>query len=701
METFSEDGAMQNFRTLLHLTFSACLIVTLTSTPSTLPYPLYAAEGEEKLEIRVSPDVVYEGESTKLTVSVSNVKLNAEPSLEYLQNDFSIDPLEPTRRSNIRIVNSVSTENYTTDYNYRLTPKRTGVITIPPPEIDVEGKKLQASPIKLIVREKSKTDLAFLEAETSAKTPIYPFVSFEVSVVVYLKANPPKFDEYDPLSLVVHNLDAPLLSIPWLESRIFDDNLVADSLEDWLTGLSSKDYGFALNNYQQSKSIFDFSFSFFDEPARKSFFLPKPEKVTRPDSSGKNVTYWKYAFTRKMRATAPSTFSFTPSTLKGNFLDFADPETPMSQPIFLSSNPLSVQVQEIPEKNAPSNYVGIYGNVKQHASLSTNKAAVGDAITFTLAYVGYGSFTSASAPDISELEGIKNIFRVYPPSERSIESGVAFDYKLRPLKEGTYEFPSIKTSFFNVESGQFESMESSASQFVANTGILGSQDETLAPEKNVQSSENDGDSLDDAGKRQHKKLQVSATTVSYVAAISTLLISFLFAGRYAFRFYAKRVASSNRRILNSAQKTLELGVARFDSNPIEGFSLMRAAFLQLVGKRLRRPLDSYTDTEILSFLDVEFAKEMEKNSKSSETILKLKEFFKQSEKIRFGGVSLADVDFKKNVVVLFDRWKITLLNRTHRLSTLAYEPHKQDESNARNAESRRLNISFKSENKPK
>ena len=668
---------MQVLKNIPRITLLLCLLVAFSTDSFTIRRTLFAAEGEPKLEIRVTPNEIYEGESTKLTISVINAKLDSEPSLDKLEDDFTIENLEPTKRSSVRIINSVRTENYATDYNYRLTPKRAGVITIPAPIIEVGGRKLQAEPVKLAVREKTKTDLAFLEVETSAKNPIYPLVPFDVSVNVYIKEYPSKYEEYDPLSLIVHNLDAPLLSIPWLESRDFEDDLAAEPLDDWLKGLSTRDYGFALNNYRRSNGVFDFGFSFFDEPVRRSFFLPKPEKVTRSDASGKNASFWKYSFTRRMRATTPSTFSFAPATLKGDFLDFSDPDEPKSRPIFLSSNSLSVKVKNIPLENAPDNYVGIYGNIKQEVSLSTSEASVGDAFTLTLAYAGYGSFTSASAPSISELDGIKGVFRVYPASERSIDSGVAFDYKLRPLKEGTFEFPAINTSFFNVESGQFETMESPTSQFVVKAGVLASAEDLNEGATNDQTEGGNKRDSEGALRRQKEWFKLVAIVVVGTFTFFAALATFFFTGRKALRVHAQRVASSNRRILDSARKTLESGLVKLDAVPTEGFSQIRLAFLQLVGKRLPHALDSYTDAEIVRFLDVEFAKEIEEESETSETLRKLKDFFKRSEKIRFGGGSSRDASFKENVVALFDSWSTLILARTKKLSTVARDPEKK------------------------
>ena len=70
------------------LTSFAFFIVSLTFFSLDVERLLYAEEDEARLELHVAPNDVYEGESARLTISVTNAKLDAEPSLEYLENDF-------------------------------------------------------------------------------------------------------------------------------------------------------------------------------------------------------------------------------------------------------------------------------------------------------------------------------------------------------------------------------------------------------------------------------------------------------------------------------------------------------------------------------------------------------------------------------------------------------------------------------------
>lgn len=668
---------MQNARNFCYLalltsSLTAAALLALTSNLA------LAASGEPQASLRVEPPEFYEGESALLVLSVTNARPDKSPVLEELEKDFVVETLTSSTQSSVRIINGSREESRTIDYRFRLTPKHAGTFTINSPEIIVEGKPLNASPVTVTVREQTTTDLVAIEVVANPSESIYPLVPFDVSVNVFIKAYPEKYKEYDPLALIVHNLSAPQLSVPWLESTMFEDVVVAEPLDDWLEALSSNDYGFALNNYRLSGSVFDFGLSFFDEPVRKSFFLPKPQEVERKDASGANVKYWKYSFTRKMRATIPSKLSFAPATLKGAFLDFTDSENPVSRSVFLSTPPIEIQIKNIPEEDAPDDYLGVYGKISQKATLSSQEASVGDALTLSLEYTGYGSFTTATAPDFSDQEGIKGVFRVYPASERSIDSGVVFDYKLRPLKEGSVSIPAIRTSFFNVETGQFEPMISEAIPVRVREGVLTEDEDELNKDVAETTSRHESGPAGEETilKRQRQFKRFVAVVLSIVAAATALVLLF-FVGRSALRANAQRIASSNRRILESARKTLNSGLTKLDIEPYEGFSQIRLAFLQLVAKRLPRSLDSYTDAEIQDFLEHEFAKDAGKEPKFKETLEKIKEFLLQSEKFRFGGKSSLDANIRSNVTSLFDGWTEILLSRTRKLSHLSRDPMKK------------------------
>ncbi len=105
-------------------------------------------------------------------------------------------------------------------------------------------------------------------------------------------------------------------------------------------------------------------------------------------------------------------------------------------------------------------YVGVYGRITSSVDVDVDDVAVGDAFTLSLTLQGYGVFDAVKAPDLTKTVGADGIFKVYPPRERAIENGAAFDYQIRPTKEGAQEIPPITISYFDVEQGKFTSLTS-------------------------------------------------------------------------------------------------------------------------------------------------------------------------------------------------------------------------------------------------
>jgi hypothetical protein len=636
--------------------------------------------------MRLDPNEIYEGESTLLTVSVINMTLDEDPNVSALESDFAVVPLGPSTRTSIRSYFNGSqeqrVETLTTDYRYQLTPKKTGNVTIKAPGMLVDSAQVEAAPITLTVKESTQTDLVILEMSASP-TSVYPLVPFEVSIDVLVKEAPEKYQSRNLLDIIANNLGAPKLTIPWLQSRAIASNVIEEAdLEEWLNEISNKNYGFALNNFQLSRDFFDFGFSMFDDRRQIAMFLPQAKSEERINNVGEKVKYQKYSFKRKMRGTKPIKLDFSPASLKGYFIDFTDISEPKQQSVFLSSQPVSVTVKAIPEEEAPDNYVGIYGNVKQNVEISSDDVAVGDAFTLTIAFQGYGSFEGAVAPDLIGIFPPEE-FKLYKATERSLENGVAFDYIIRPIIQGNTVIPSIKTSFFNVELGKFVEEESQPINIAIRKSLLTkddsvsnapSRDSSIAPNSQTTSS---------IEKQKAKTNRFLVLTLIIVLFVFSIYFVFLIS-RKLLSIYNIRLEASNKRIREAAQSALNEGLEIIKDSPSEGIKFLRIAFIQLIGKRFTQTVEALTDAEIIAFFDKELNEKkqasrlfkLEKLDEDSQKeviniLQKLKIFFQKAEKIRFGGGAITDENFNFSVKNLFQDW-IKLLSRHYKkLSNIA------------------------------
>ena len=611
-----------------------------------------------KYEAKIFPSEIFEGESAQLVLSITNLDVDKSPDLSSLKEDFDVVELPPTKRSDVKISNYGSQvnriETSVVDYNYTLKPKRIGVLNIAPPEIETNGQKLIADPVALKVKEKSQTDLVYLELASNHPEKLYPLVPAEIILNVFIKQFPDKFAERDPLDVIVENLEESRLTIPWLESKTIGKNIYEhESLEDWLNGYFSEKSGFAINNYHLSSNPFDFPFSFFSDSRRKTYFHPKAKIVNRTDSTGASIPYWEYSFRKKFTPINAGSYVFPEATLKGNIIDFTSPDQPVATPIYLSPSPLTLEVSPIPEENAPNNYVGVYGKIEQKTSLSSTMATVGEAVKLTISYTGYGVFDSAAPLDLSTDPQIAKYFKVYKPEERSLESGVAFDYTLRPIHPFHGEIATIRSSYFNVESGTFEELESQ----------LGDLEIEVVPASDapIDSSDQTVDSKESSSSTAQESR--SAPHFQRLSIIVLALVSLILAmagGIFLSLKQRKKATLSSAQIFRHVQPILEAGIAKFENSPTESLLLIRKAFLFLVAQKLPHSLESLTDAEILDFLSKEFQSEITNSPKHALLIRDLSDFFQLAEKIRFSDSRENIADFAERVRALFKSWSALL-----------------------------------------
>ncbi|MGN0931360.1 MAG: BatD family protein [Thermoguttaceae bacterium] len=637
------------FSLLKHIPVCILILILGIIVPS-----VFGESDPVKYEAKIFPSEIFEGESAQLVLSITNLDIDQSPDLSSLKEDFDVVELPPTKRSDVKISNYGSQvnriETRVIDYNYTLKPKRSGVLNIAPPEIETNGQKLIADPVALKVKEKSQTDLVYLELASNHPAKLYPLVPVEIVLNVFIKQFPGKFAERDPLDVIVENLEEPRLTIPWLESKAIGKNIYGhESLEDWLNGYFSEKSGFAINNYRLSSNPFDFPFSFFSDSRRETYFHPKAKIVNRIDSTGASTPYWEYSFRKKFTPLNAGSYVFPEATLKGNFIDFTSPDQPVATPIYLSTSPLTLEVTPIPEENAPNNYVGVYGKIEQKTSLSSAKVTVGEAVKLTISYTGYGVFDSAAPLDLSADPQIAKYFKVYKPEERSLESGVAFDYTLRPIQPFHGEIATIRSSYFNVESGTFEELESQLGDLEIEVGPA--SDAPIVSSDQTIDSKKSSSTLDQAPPSSPRLKRIYIVVLSLLLLILSLIGGIILSVKHR-----KKINLSAAQILRHVQPILEAGIAKFENSPTESLLLIRKAFLFLVAQKLPHSLESLTDAEILDFLSKEFQSEINNSPKNALLIKDLCDFFQLAEKIRFSDSRENIADFAERTRALFKSW---------------------------------------------
>ncbi len=407
-----------------------------------------AAAAQPQVTVELGSREVYEGQSVLYRISVQYSDSAAEPTVTG-NEDFEIVSLGSQSLSSQRIEINNGRRSAVSDlrqvHNYRLTPKRTGTITIPAPTAQADGRKVTGRAVTLKVLPAAAQDVAILEIR-SDRPVVYPTQPFTVTLSVALKALPPPHAQRDPLSVLP---TAPKLKIPWITTEPPSDAPVPSvEWRQWLSRLQDR-HGFAIDGV-----VGDGLFPVFPT------FRPRAVQSTRRDASGQEASYWVYEFSQKFTPNKIGAQTFGPVTLEGTLAAQSDePPGIAGKQIYAVGKSLVVTVQDVPNDGRPESYVGAVGQFRVEADLVPKQAKVGDPLTLTLTLSGRGSLLAVAPPDLAQTPAIAKRFKIYEATQQIERETCRFTYALRPLAEGQEPFPSVPVSYFDPDAAKFATIQ--------------------------------------------------------------------------------------------------------------------------------------------------------------------------------------------------------------------------------------------------
>lgn len=404
---------------------------------------------EPELIVEIEKREIYEGESVRYAVTLNHVDNPTAPALTGLEDFYVVDLGEQSLNSQqITIINGRRTEiiHRGMQYNYRLTPKQSGVFTIPAPTVKVGSDVLTGRAVTLQVVAPENQDTVILTLDVDRES-VYPMQPFELSLTIAVKELPGELRDKDPLSV---QPTPPALRFPCLtDDEIVDGIRPAKSWRELLEPLVSRNASGVQINNVGSQSVF----SLFDRQA--TGFHPTPERMIRKNDEGEAVGYWEYQFRRLMIPQKIGSYQFGPATLKGSFADGIEQGRLVGREIYSVAKSLSVTVKDVPLDGRPDSYIGAIGNFEVRAALAPTAASVGDPMTLTVTLTGQGTLAESRPPEISSLPEVADAFRMYEATEETTANSRRFTYSLRPLSTSVTEFPAIPISFFDVQTEKY------------------------------------------------------------------------------------------------------------------------------------------------------------------------------------------------------------------------------------------------------
>jgi hypothetical protein len=410
------------------------------------------AADEPEVIVQLAHDRIYEGESVLYRVTLNHVEDPSPPKLEGF-DDFEIQSRgeQSLDSHHVTIINGRRTEvtRRGRAYDFLLTPRRAGELTVPAPIAVVNGVTLRGEALKLRVIAPQDQDLAILEARCD-RTVVYPTQTVTVTLTIAVKGLSEPFADEDPVAVLPRS---PSLSIPWADDNSLPPGVQpSEPLERWIGKyLDRRGAGFNINRFRVPSAS---PFSIFDDAP--SGFLPPSKRVQRPDTSGKMTEYREYTLERSLVPMQIGECAFGRASLKGAFAarvtstGRADLED-----VYVITETVAVTVRDAPLEGRPDSYCGAIGHFDWSGRLAPTEAKTGDPMTLTLILRGRGTLDAVQSPQLADMPEIAGAYKVYEVTEESGKGERRFIYGLRPLRAGSDAFPAVPISYFDVDKEQY------------------------------------------------------------------------------------------------------------------------------------------------------------------------------------------------------------------------------------------------------
>ncbi len=439
--------------------FSTALIVAVAIVAVWPSAAALAQRPQPQIIVKLQRERIFEGESVGYQVMLNNVANPSAPDMSAFKDfEVAVGGSQSMNSSRVQIINGrmTRTERHGRQYNYRLTPRKSGLLTVPAPTAKVDGRVIEGHALTLRVVPPENQDVVRMEI-TAEPENVYPMQPVSVTLSIFIKPLSGSLSAENPLSVSSRSSQSRKLTIPWMDDEHLPQGIEPQTAwKKWMGRYRAGGRsGFVVNNIVGRSPVM----SFFGE-RKEMLFEPRPTRVLKNDDAGKPLEYWAYRFRRTFIPKIPGAYTFGPAALKGLFADGVSADGQLQgRDIYTMARPLTITVKDVPAEGRPASYIGLVGKFSIEATLSPQKAKVGDPLTLVLEVSGRGTLENAQAPDLAAVAQIAERFKVYDATEKTQKGSISFTYSLRPLETGDEPFPAIAISYFDVDADRYVTVE--------------------------------------------------------------------------------------------------------------------------------------------------------------------------------------------------------------------------------------------------
>ena len=346
------------------------------------------------------------GESVNLSLTFLDGRPDEQPALPEIPD---VQQAGISASQSFSTVNGKTTAEVT--YTFNLIPTKPGEVTIPALTIPVGGKPLSSQPIKLTV-----TPAVPMKETSENGQPSEAFLKLVLSKTNLV------FGEIVPAEIRLYVQAAKNLTLPQLSAEGFSVSAMPQRPEQTQTQINGVGYNLA---------IFRISVT----PIRTGQLTLGPATCGLTIlSEPRRDFFGGTSFLRSRQAT-------------------------------LTTDPIIVQVDPLPDANKPPTFAGAIGRFSMNVTASPTDVAVGDPITVQIQISGQGALDNLTLPP----QPAWREFKLYTPNSKvettdplGLEGTKTFDLVVSPQNAGIKELPPFQFSYFDAEEKAYKTLTAPA-----------------------------------------------------------------------------------------------------------------------------------------------------------------------------------------------------------------------------------------------
>lgn len=372
------------------------------------------------VSFNVSPDETYVGMPVTVSVTIENATQHDPPEFPKIEGADVRDGGR-SDRSFVTVTPRGRVDRTTYVYTYYVSPRKEGILIIPPIVIRADGNSRETAVTKINVRKSETGDLLFVELQ-GAKKSVYVGEALDVS------------------------------------------------LEIWLKPFAGNGFNFDHNDMWNRVDVNSSSWGSFAEILNQRDGI-KVRRETRPDAAGRSQTYYVYSLPQRVWPDHPGQLDLGavavvvryPLQARRNRFSLIGPpyEITQERPVSAVLADSTIQVKPLPTEGQPDFFRGAVGRYTMKVTAAPTEVSVGDPITLNLVFSGEGRLDQLQAPPLAAQASLTADFKV--PDEvlaGTVQNGAKqFTQSIRAKTQDVTAIPPIQFAYFDPQSEQFVTLQ--------------------------------------------------------------------------------------------------------------------------------------------------------------------------------------------------------------------------------------------------